>query len=123
MPLNRIIAFLTTAKPEACIAFYGDALGFQFVKDDGFALVFDAFGTMIRIVKATAVHPAQGTVLGWQVSDIDETVAQLTENGVVFEQFPGFAHAPNGVFMFPAGDKVAWFKDPDGNMLSVSEHA
>ena len=122
MPLNRIVAFLNTAQPDACIAFYGDALGFRFVKDDGFALVFDAFGTMMRIVKARAVHPAQGTVLGWQVEDIDETIAQLTQAGVVFERFPGFAHADNGVFTFPGGDKVAWFKDPDGNVLSVSQH-
>ena len=104
MPLDKIVAFLNTASPDACIAFYGDALGFRFIKDDGFALVFDAFGTMIRIVKARAVHPAQGTVLGWQVDDIDETVAQLNECGVVFERFPGFTHADNGVFTFPAGD-------------------
>jgi catechol 2,3-dioxygenase-like lactoylglutathione lyase family enzyme len=122
MQLNRIVAFLNTAKPEECIAFYGDALGFTFVKDDGYALVFDAFGTMMRVSKVKTLVPAQGTVLGWEVDDIDEAVMYLTEKGVVFERFTGFAHAENGVFAFPTGDKVAWFKDPDGNVLSLSQH-
>jgi catechol 2,3-dioxygenase-like lactoylglutathione lyase family enzyme len=122
MRFSRIVAFLNTAKPEECLTFYGNALGFTFVKDDGYALVFDAFGTMVRIGKVRALVPAQGTVLGWEVEDIDEAVQYLTEKGVLFERFPGFAHEENGVFTFPTGDKVAWFKDPDGNVLSLSQH-
>lgn len=122
MQLNRFVAFVSTARPAECIAFYGDALGFTFVKDDGYALVFQAFGTMIRIGKAKTVTPVQGTVLGWEVEDIDEGVSYLMSKGIVFERFPGFAHEENGVFVFPTGDKVAWFKDPDGNLLGLSQH-
>jgi catechol 2,3-dioxygenase-like lactoylglutathione lyase family enzyme len=122
MQLNRIVAFLSTARPDECIAFYGDALGFRFIKDDGYALVFDAFGTMMRIGKAKEVVPSPGTVLGWEVEDIDEAISHLTATGVVFERFPGFTHQENGVFTFPTGDKVAWFKDPDGHVLGLSQH-
>jgi catechol 2,3-dioxygenase-like lactoylglutathione lyase family enzyme len=122
MRLHRIVAFLSTAKPDECLAFYGDGLGFTFLRDDGYALVFDAFGTVLRIGKAKTVVPAQGTVLGWEVEDIDEAISALTQKGVVFERFPGFAHEENGVFVFPTGDKVAWFKDPDGHILSLSQH-
>ena len=99
--LNRIVAFLSTATPDESIAFYGDALGFRFVKDDGYALVFDAFGTMLRIAKTKQVVPAPGTVLGWEVEDIDEAVSYLCGRGVVFARFPGFAHQENGVFHIP----------------------
>lgn len=122
MQLNRIVAFLSTAKPDESVAFYGDALGFTFLRDDGFALVFDAFGTMLRIAIMQTVTPNPGTVLGWEVEDLDGAVSFLAERGVVFERFPGFAHAENGSFTFPSGDKVAWFKDPDGHVLSLSQH-
>jgi catechol 2,3-dioxygenase-like lactoylglutathione lyase family enzyme len=121
MQLNRVVAFLNTAKPEESLAFFGDALGFTFLKDDGYALVFDVFGTILRISKVRTLVPAQGTVLGWEVGDIDEAVLFLTQKGVVFERYSAFAHEENGVFVFPTGDKVAWFKDPDGNVLSLSQ--
>jgi catechol 2,3-dioxygenase-like lactoylglutathione lyase family enzyme len=119
-----MVGFLTTAKPDAARAFYSDTLGFSFVADDGFALVFDANGTMIRIQKAREFTPAQGTALGWQVDDMDAAVRDLTSRGVTFEQFnlSFMKQDERGVWTTPTGDEVAWFKDPDGNTLSISRH-
>jgi catechol 2,3-dioxygenase-like lactoylglutathione lyase family enzyme len=122
--LGKLVGFVTTTKPEEARKFYGDALGFRFDGDDGFALVFDANGTMIRVGKAQSFTPAQGTVMGWQVDDIQATVAELKANGVTCEQFnlPFLKQDDAGVWTAPDGDQVAWFKDPDGNVLSVSKH-
>jgi catechol 2,3-dioxygenase-like lactoylglutathione lyase family enzyme len=119
-----MIGFITTTKPEEARAFYSGILGFRFVVDDGFALVFDAHGTMLRIAKAQAFTPAQGTVLGWQVDDMPGAVLELKRKGVVFEQFnlPFLKQDADGVWAAPGGDQVAWFKDPDGNVLSISKH-
>ena len=97
-------------------------LGLRFVKDDGFALVFDANGIMVRAAKMKEVAPAQGTVLGWQVTNIEEMARELKGEGVVFERFGFFKQDELGIWTAPGGDKVAWFKDPDGNMLSISQH-
>jgi catechol 2,3-dioxygenase-like lactoylglutathione lyase family enzyme len=123
MPLNRIVTFLLTQKPEAATGFYRDTLGFNFLRDDGFALVFDAAGTMLRIGKMPAFTPAQYTVLGWEVEDIAGSVSELAAKGVVFERYPNMGQDEQGICTFPTGDKVAWFKDPDGNVLSLSQHA
>jgi hypothetical protein len=98
-------------------------LGLRFVKDDGFALVLDANGIMIRVAKVKDFKPAQFTVLGWQVSDIETVVRSLQQKGVHFEIFGFFKQDESGIWTAPTGDKVAWFKDPDGNILSVSQHA
>jgi len=122
--LKRIIAFLITANPGRALPFYRDSLGFTFVRDDGFALVFDAHGTMLRIAKTKPGQftPAPYTVLGWEVEDISEAVKRLTERGVIFERYPQLPQDKDGIWTPPGGDKVAWFKDPDGNVLSVSQH-
>lgn len=122
--LDRMIGFVTTTRPDEARAFYGDTLGFRFVADDGFALVFDAHGTMLRVAKAQGFTPAQGTVLGWQVDDVHAAAAELAARGIVFEQFglPFLPQDEAGVWTAPGGDRVAWFKDPDGNMLSISSH-
>jgi hypothetical protein len=78
--------------------------------------------TMIRIAKAKDFTPAQYTVLGWEVSNIEEMVTWLQQRGVVFEKYPWVPDKELGIWTAPGGDKVAWFKDPDGNVLSVSQH-
>jgi catechol 2,3-dioxygenase-like lactoylglutathione lyase family enzyme len=123
MPLDRIVTFLLTQKPEDATAFYRDKLGLTFLRDDGFALVFDAAGTMLRIGKVPEFTPAPGTVLGWEVDDIAGSVTELASKGVSFERFPNMGQDELGICTFPTGDKVAWFKDPDGNVLSLSQHA
>ncbi|MFZ0311019.1 MAG: VOC family protein [Candidatus Sulfotelmatobacter sp.] len=118
-----IVAFVPTKDPERARAFYEGVLGLRFVKDDGFALVLDANGIMVRVAKvAPEYKPAPFTILGWQVSEIEKMVAGLKGKGVHFERFGFFEQDELGIWTAPTGDKVAWFKDPDGNVLSVSQH-
>ena len=117
-----IVAFVPITEGARARAFYEGVLGLRFVKDDGFAIVFDANGIMIRAAKMKEVKPAQYTVLGWQVPDIDKLVRALREKGAHFEIFGFFKQDELGIWTAPTGDKVAWFKDPDGNILSVSQH-
>jgi catechol 2,3-dioxygenase-like lactoylglutathione lyase family enzyme len=122
--LHRMIGFVITSQPEKAKAFYGDVLGFRLMSDDNFALVFDANGTMIRVGKGLPFTPAQNTVLGWEVDDIRAAITVLAPRGVHFEQFnlPFIKQDELGVWTPPNGDQVAWFKDPDGNVLSISQH-
>jgi catechol 2,3-dioxygenase-like lactoylglutathione lyase family enzyme len=117
-----IVAFVATKDSAKARAFYEGVLGLRFVKDDGFALVLDANGIMVRISKAPDFKPAPFTILGWKVSGIEKVVSGLQEKGVQFERFSFFQQDKLGIWTAPTGDKVAWFKDPDGNILSVSEH-
>ena len=117
-----LVAFVPITDPQKARAFYEGVLGLKFVKDDGFALVLDANGIMIRAAKMKEFTPAQFTILGWQVSDIEHVVRGLAEKGVHFEVFGFFKQDGLGIWTSPTGDKVAWFKDPDGNTLSVSQH-
>jgi len=119
---NNIVAFVPITDGEKARAFYEGILGLRFVKDDGFATVFEANGIMVRAAKMKEVTPAQFTVLGWQVSAIGDVVRGLQAKGVEFEIFGFFKQDELGIWTAPTGDKVAWFKDPDGNILSVSQH-
>lgn len=121
--MDRVVTFLLTVRPEAAVAFYRDVLGLKFVRDDGFALVFDLNGVMLRIAKVKEHKPLPSTVLGWETRDIGADVATLKAKGVRFEIYEGMGQDAQGVCTFPGGDKVAWFKDPDGNVLSLSQHA
>jgi catechol 2,3-dioxygenase-like lactoylglutathione lyase family enzyme len=119
---TNIVAFVSTKNSEKARAFYEGLLGLRFVKDDGFAIVLDANGIMVRIAKMQEFTPAQFTVLGWQVSEIETVARALQAKGVHFELFGFFKQDELGIWTAPTGDKVAWFKDPDGNILSISQH-
>jgi catechol 2,3-dioxygenase-like lactoylglutathione lyase family enzyme len=120
---TNIVAFVPTKDADKAKAFYVDVLGLRFVKDDGFAVVLDANGIMVRVAKVPPPFtPAQFTILGWQVTDIEKMAAGLQAKGVHFERFGFFEQDDLGIWTAPTGDKVAWFKDPDGNILSVSQH-
>lgn len=119
---SKIIAFVPTTDPLRSRAFYEGILGLRFVKDDGFALVFDANGIMVRVAKGRDFKPAQYTILGWEASDIETTLTEMADKGVRFEQFGLPGQDKIGIWTAPSGDKVAWFKDPDGNILSISQH-
>ncbi len=119
---SKVIGFVPTKDPTSARDFYERKLGFRFVSDDPFALVFRAGETMIRIAKAQDFTPAPYTVLGWEVRDIEAVVRWLQERGVAFEKYPFVKDQELGIWTAPGGNKVAWFKDPDGNVLSVSQH-
>jgi catechol 2,3-dioxygenase-like lactoylglutathione lyase family enzyme len=119
---SKLVGFVPTKDSLKARAFYEGKLGFQFVSDDQFALVMRAGETMIRIAKAQDFTPASYTVLGWEVRDIETIVRWLTQRGVIFEKYPFVQDRELGIWTTPGGDKVAWFKDADGNVLSVSQH-
>ena len=119
---QSIVGFIPTKDFARAKTFYGDTLGLRVVSEDQFAVVFESAATMIRVVKVGDFTPVKFTILGWQVDDIDETAAALQKRGVVFERFPGMEQDEQGIWRAPGGARVAWFKDPDGNVLSISFH-
>jgi catechol 2,3-dioxygenase-like lactoylglutathione lyase family enzyme len=119
---GKLVGFVPTTDSSRSRKFYEDKLGLKFVSDDQFALVMQAGESMIRIAKVGKFTPAQYTVMGWEVTDIGATVKWLNERGVIFEKYPFVQDQKQGIWTTPNGDKVAWFKDPDGNMLSLSQH-
>jgi catechol 2,3-dioxygenase-like lactoylglutathione lyase family enzyme len=119
----KIVAFIPTLDFVKARSFYEGTLGLRFLSDDGFALVFDCDGIMLRVVKAPPFTPHPFTVLGWEVARIEEEISGLQARGAKFERFPGLPQDELGIWAAPGGSKVAWFKDPDGNLLSLSQHA
>lgn len=117
----KLVAFVPTSDFDKARLFYEGALGLKFVSQDPFALVMEANGTTVRIAKVGRFTPAQFTVLGWQVQDIESAIRSLNSKGVSFERFPGMQQDELGIWTSPSTDKVAWFKDPDGNILSLTE--
>ena len=120
---SEVIAFAPTIDPLKARAFYEGVLGLRLVADEKpFALVFDANGIMLRVTTVHDLKPQPFTVLGWRVADIEGTVDKLVGAGVRFERFPGMNDGdPRGIWKSPGGARIAWFKDPDGNVLSVTE--
>ena len=120
---SKLMAFAATADPGKARAFYEGVLGLRLAADEApFALVFDAYGTMLRVTTVGEHHAAPYTVLGWDVESIEDTVERLTAAGVVFLRYAGMNDGdPLGIWTAPSGARVAWFHDPDGNVLSVTE--
>jgi len=119
---GKMTGFLLTKDYEKARAFFEGNLGFEFVSLDQFALVIQAGPSKIRVVKMPNFTPLQSTVLGWDVQDIEGVVAWLAKRGVQFEKYPFVQDRERGIWTAPGGDRVAWFKDPDGNVLSVAQH-
>jgi catechol 2,3-dioxygenase-like lactoylglutathione lyase family enzyme len=118
-----IIAFVTIVDVERAKSFYRDTLGLTLLNEEPpFALVFNANGVMVRLGMAKKLPEAHGTVLGWQVSKIEVAVEKLEAAGVRFERFDGLTQDEKGIWVSPTGAKVGWFRDLDGNILSISEH-
>lgn len=119
---HKIVAFVATRDAGRAKAFYRDTLGLHLVEEQlPFALVFDANGTMLRVTVVKELTAAQYTVLGWEVPDIVRTAQELGAAGVKLERYPGMPQDELGVWTAPSGARVAWFKDPDGNTLSVTQ--
>jgi catechol 2,3-dioxygenase-like lactoylglutathione lyase family enzyme len=119
---SKMVGFVPTKDSAKARSFYEGKLGFQFVSDEMFALVMRAGETRIHIAKVKDFTPPPFTVLGWEVSNIEDVVAWLQKRGVAIEKYPWIPDKESGIWAAPSGDKVAWFKDPDGNVLSVSQH-
>jgi catechol 2,3-dioxygenase-like lactoylglutathione lyase family enzyme len=118
-----LVSFVATRDPEAAKKFYRDVLGLRLVSEQiPYALVFDANGGAIRVSIVQTFTPAAHTVLGWDVPDIQLAAKALESSGVHFERYPNMPQDELGIWTSPGGAKVAWFKDPDGNTLSISQH-
>ena len=120
---SELVAFVATTDLDRARAFYGGVLGLAVVEESPFACVFDAHGTRLRVTPVAEIVTAPYTVLGWAVADIAATVRALGRAGVRFERFAGMDQDDLGVWTSPGGAKVAWFPDPDGNVLSLTQDA
>jgi catechol 2,3-dioxygenase-like lactoylglutathione lyase family enzyme len=119
---SKLMAFVATRDGVRARAFYEGTLGLKVLSDDDFALALDAGGTTLRVQKVGELSPHPFTALGWQVPDIAARIDALAARGVVFARFPGLAQDDRGVWVSPSSDaRIAWFKDPDGNMLSLTQ--
>ena len=119
---SKLVAFAPTTDPARARAFYEGVLGLRVVEATPFALVFDANGTMLRVTPVRDHTPAAFTILGWDVESIETTVEQLTAAGVEFLRFPGLNDAgPRPIWNAPSGARIAWFHDPDKNVLSLTQ--
>jgi catechol 2,3-dioxygenase-like lactoylglutathione lyase family enzyme len=118
---SQLIGFAATQRPELAKAFYRDVLGLRLLEDTPFAIVFDANGTMLRIQKMQEHVPAKHTTLGWNVGDIRTALDELSKKGVRFERYDRLPQDDRGIWRTPDGAEVAWFKDPDGNTLSLTQ--
>ena len=119
---EKLVGFVVTTDSARARAFYEGVLGLRVVAEDDFALVLEANGTTIRVTKMKEWSPLGHTVLGWEVADVPATVKGLAARGVTFERYGFLEQDALGVWTAPGGAaRVAWFKDPDGNVLSVSQ--
>ena len=120
-PFDKPVLFLATADADRSRAFYERVLGMTCLADELYALVFRTGNSMLRIQKVDRVPRVSHTVLGWDVGDIRSTVAALSKAGVAFRRYEGLDQDDIGVWRSPSGALVAWFEDPDGNTLSLTQ--
>lgn len=119
---SDLTVLVGTAHFDEARAFYRDTLGLAMLSEDPFALVFDANGTTLRLSRVGEFTPVPFAVLGWGVSDIENTIDQLAGRGVAFERYDGMEQDERGIWTVPgAGVRIAWFTDPYGNTLSLTE--
>jgi catechol 2,3-dioxygenase-like lactoylglutathione lyase family enzyme len=118
---SALVAFLATTDATRARAFYEGVLGLRFVSDDPFAVVYRVQGVELRLQKVSQLNPQQHTALGWSVTGIDKMVADIAARGGKFERFPPMQQDAAGIWQSPSGARIAWLKDPDGNLLSLTE--
>ena len=122
MKLDTPILFAATTDSKQSRKFYEETLRLRFVADDPFALVFRIGRIQLRIQKVKRKPRISYTVLGWAVTDIQKTVRQLSKEGVRFMRYDGLGQDADGIWLAPGGAQVAWFRDPDDNILSLTEY-
>jgi catechol 2,3-dioxygenase-like lactoylglutathione lyase family enzyme len=120
---EKLVAFSATVDPRRAARFYHETLGLRLRSEDRFAIVLEANGVELRLQKVEALTPQPFTVLGWEVRDLDAFLDELTRRGIRPEHYPGLEQDARGVWRAPSGARIAWFKDPDGNLLSVAQYS
>lgn len=118
---HKLKAFVSTIQPAVAREFYIEKLGLKMLSEDHFGLECESNGAHLRITIVEKLTPQPFTVLGWDTVDIISTVKQLGEKGIKFERYSFIEQDASGIWTAPGGTRVAWFKDPDGNLLSISE--
>ena len=116
-----LVAFAATTDLDRARVFYEHVLGLPVTEQTDLACVFDANGTMLRVTAVPEVARPGYTVLGWRVADIAAAARELSAKGVTFLRFDGMDQDADGVWTSPGGGRVAWFADPDGNTLSLTQ--
>jgi catechol 2,3-dioxygenase-like lactoylglutathione lyase family enzyme len=119
---KKLKAFVPTTQPDRAKTFYRDTLGLKLIAEDNYALEFDVNGTLLRIAIVREFTPHPFTALGWDVDDIALEIKYLNSKGIAFEKYGFFEQDELGIWKSPSGAKVAWFKDPDGNTLSLTQY-
>ena len=117
----KVMAFVATTDPERAKLFYRDVLGLRLASDEPYALVFEAGDTMVRIQKTRELRPQPFTALGWEVDDIERVVDDVVARGATALRVDGLPQDARGIWQADATTKVWWFKDPDGNTLSLTQ--
>jgi catechol 2,3-dioxygenase-like lactoylglutathione lyase family enzyme len=120
--LGTLMAFIPTRDGDAARVFYEKKVGLRFISEDQFAIIFQSGANTVRITRTGSFTPAPFTILGWESSDIEQDVRDMTARGVVFERYDYMGPQDElGIWTSPSGAKIAWFKDPDGNTLSIGQ--
>jgi len=118
---SKPVTFIMTSDRTKSKAFYQDVMGLEFDFEDGFAAVFKLFGAILRITEMKSFVAASHSVLGWDVENIEDAIKDITSRGVKMTIYEGFGQDELGIWHSPVGKaKVAWFNDPDGNVLSLT---
>ncbi|HAM22719.1 MAG TPA: glyoxalase [Actinobacteria bacterium] len=120
---SRIIAFVPVSDVDRAMHFYVDVLGLTVTDYTDEYCVLDAAGTCLRLTRVVELPAAEHTIVGWSVANIDVTTAELAARGLGFHRYDGIVQDQHGIWLSPKGDQVAWFSDPDGNTLSVTQFA
>ena len=118
---ENLKAFVPTTKPKKAKLFYSETLGLKLLSEDNYASEFDANGTVLRVTIVPQLTPHPFTILGWNVQNIVSMITELSNKHVTFERYDFLKQDNLGIWTSPNGSKVAWFKDPDGNILSLTE--
>jgi catechol 2,3-dioxygenase-like lactoylglutathione lyase family enzyme len=117
----ELVAFVASRDLDVSARFYGDVLGLELVESSPFAKVYDAGGTALRVTRVDEPAGAAYTVLGWKVPDLKAAIGELRERGVEFKRYDGLEQDEHGAWTAPGGSRIAWFGDPDGNVLSLQQ--
>ena len=118
---QKLMAFVGVWNADKARGFYRDTLGLKMLYEDAVGLVFDVGGIMLRVKLLNEVGPQSNPVLGWQVGDATATARALAGAGVTAIRYPGMQQDDDGIWTAPEGARIAWFKDPDHNILSITQ--